>query len=178
MEADLSVQHGTAKNPIPSPTVVVRSEFPTLNRSRQQQSLTCLVTVEVPEGLWRPDPEDLRGSPQAQPLSRDDGFQRPRSESPKKPSSPDQSSETLDTITEDLRVRVENWHGLDFQRYFQMSYLVRTVTDGLQIWKTSAVWDCQSGQRSSIMARVRMLPFLGDAHLREREEDNSTAKLG
>ncbi|KAH0565636.1 hypothetical protein GP486_000968 [Trichoglossum hirsutum] len=117
MEADLSVQHGAAKNPIPSPTVVVRSEFPTLNRSRQQQSLTCLVTVEVPEGLWKPDPEDLRSSPQAQPLSRDDGFQRPRSESPKKPSSPDQPSETLDAITEDLRVRVENWHGLDFQRF-------------------------------------------------------------
>ncbi|KAI9767998.1 MAG: hypothetical protein M1840_005310 [Geoglossum simile] len=117
METDLSTQHGSAKNPIPSPTVVVRSEFPTLNRSRQQQSLTCLVTVEVPEGLWRPDPEDLRSTPHKQPLSRDDGYQRPRSESPKKPSSPGEPSESLGTITEDLRVRVENWHGLDFQRF-------------------------------------------------------------
>ena len=62
MEASLSPR-GMVKSPIPPPTVTVRSEFPTLSRSRQQQSLTCLVTVEVVEGKWRPDPEDVRGVP-------------------------------------------------------------------------------------------------------------------
>ncbi|KMU81076.1 von Willebrand and RING finger domain containing protein [Coccidioides immitis RMSCC 3703] len=50
MESALSPRPGMMKNPIPAPIVTVRSEFPTLNRSRQQQSLTCLVTIEVPDG--------------------------------------------------------------------------------------------------------------------------------
>ena len=49
-----------AKNPIPNPQITIKSEYPTLTRSRQQQNLTCLVTVEVPEGKWQPDMEDLR----------------------------------------------------------------------------------------------------------------------
>jgi hypothetical protein len=28
-----------------------------------------------------------------------------------------ESPEVLEEITEDLRVRVDNWHGLDFQRF-------------------------------------------------------------
>ena len=55
METSLSSPRGLLKSPIPAPTVTVRSEFPTLSRSRQQQSLTCLVTVEVVEGKWRPE---------------------------------------------------------------------------------------------------------------------------
>ena len=47
METSLSSPRGLLKSPIPAPTVTVRSEFPTLSRSRQQQSLTCLITVEV-----------------------------------------------------------------------------------------------------------------------------------
>lgn len=109
------------KNPIPAPSVTVRSEYPTLTRSRQQQSLTCLVTVEVPEGKWRPDPADLRGAPILPSMQQDSNTfsNSNRPSSPAKSHHTDwqtESNETLDEITEDLRVRVDNWHGLDFQR--------------------------------------------------------------
>ena len=110
------------KNPIPAPTVTVRSEYPTLTRSRQQQSLTCLVTIEVPEGKWRPDPADLRGAPVLPTTQQDsntfsDRTNRPKSPAPAPSDWQSESNETLEEITEDLRVRVDNWHGLDFQRY-------------------------------------------------------------
>ena len=110
------------KNPIPAPTVTVRSEYPTLTRSRQQQSLTCLVTIEVPEGKWRPDPADLRGAPVLPSVQQDSNTFSDRTNRPKSPApAPNdwqfESNETLEEITEDLRVRVDNWHGLDFQRY-------------------------------------------------------------
>ncbi|KAI9879937.1 MAG: hypothetical protein M1830_006419 [Pleopsidium flavum] len=119
METDLSSPRASiAKNPIPSPTVTVRSEFPTLSRSRQQQSLTCLITIEVPDGKWSPDPDDLRSAPAIPPVARDDGYGRPRSPMPsRQPMWSFESSEVLEEITEDLRIRVDNWHGLDFQRF-------------------------------------------------------------
>ncbi|KAI9827923.1 MAG: hypothetical protein M1819_006866 [Sarea resinae] len=107
------------KNPVPAPIVTVRSEFPTLNRSRQQQSLTCLVTVEVPESKWRPDPDDLQSAPPVPSIPPLEGFNN----RPKTPPSafaqdwPYESPEVLEEITEDLRSRVDNWHGLDFQRF-------------------------------------------------------------
>ena len=119
METALSSPRASlTKNPIPAPTVTVRSEFPTLTRSRQQQSLTCLVTIEVPEGKWRPDPADLRGAPVLPPLQQEPNS-RNRPKSPTQSQQADwqsESPEALEEITEDLRVRVENWHGLDFQR--------------------------------------------------------------
>ena len=118
MEADLSSPRASImKNPIPAPTVTVRSEFPTLSRSRQQQSLTCLVTVEVSDGKWIPDPDDLRSVPPVQTFPRDDVYGRPKSPAPgRQPNWSNESPELLEEITEDLRVRVDNWHGLDFQR--------------------------------------------------------------
>ncbi|KAI9826398.1 MAG: hypothetical protein M1832_000315 [Thelocarpon impressellum] len=121
METNISSPRASViKNPIPPPTVTVRSEFPTLNRSRQQQTLTCLVTVEVPHGKWRPDPEDLRGAPPPTSARPDEGAPGV----PETPSRPNHQSagsveppEVLDEVTEDLRARVENWHGLDFQRF-------------------------------------------------------------
>ena len=107
------------KNPIPPPTVTVRSEYPTLTRSRQQQSLTCLVTVEVPEGKWRPDPADLRGAPTLPPIQQEpNNFSRPKSPAQSQQTTDWQTEtpEMLEEITEDLRVRVDNWHGLDFSR--------------------------------------------------------------
>ncbi|KAK6849463.1 hypothetical protein PG995_013296 [Apiospora arundinis] len=62
------------RNPIPPPTVTVRSEFPTINKSRQQQTLTCLVTVEVPDNKWRPDPEDLGSVAPMPPQRIEDAF--------------------------------------------------------------------------------------------------------
>lgn len=115
METDLSPRPGVMKNPIPAPTVTIRSEFPTLNRSRQQQPLTCLITVEVPDGNWRPDADDLRhtaGPPQEEPYvnARSPAVRDSRS-------TQYEPQETLDEIAEELRTRVDNWHGLEFQRW-------------------------------------------------------------
>lgn len=121
METALSSPRASVtKNPIPAPTVTVRSEYPTLTRSRQQQSLTCLVTIEVPEGKWRPDPADLRGAPVLPPMPQDSATFSNRPGSPAKSQQADwgfESPEVLEEITEDLRVRVDNWHGLDFSRH-------------------------------------------------------------
>ena len=126
METALSSPRASlTKNPIPAPTVTVRSEYPTLTRSRQQQSLTCLVTIEVPEGKWRPDPADLRGAPILPSTQQDSATFSARPKSPTQNQQSDwqvESPEVLDEITEDLRVRVDNWHGLDFQRYEIFSY--------------------------------------------------------
>ncbi|KAH7067794.1 Pleckstrin homology domain-containing protein, partial [Paraphoma chrysanthemicola] len=121
METSLSSPRGLLKSPIPAPTVTVRSEFPTLSRSRQQQSLTCLVTVEVTEGKWRPDPEDMRGvAPPPVPSITSTAESFGRGKSPvgnRQYEVPYESTEALDEITEDLHARVDNWHGLDFSRF-------------------------------------------------------------
>ena len=119
MEAGLmSPRSSVARNPIPPPSVSVRSEFPTLNRSRQQQTLTCLVTVEIPDNKWRPDPDDLRVAPPVPAPRPEDTYARPPSPAQSAPRFyPYESPEVLEEITENLRLRVENWHGLDFNRY-------------------------------------------------------------
>jgi hypothetical protein len=118
MESSLvSPRSSVARNPIPPPSVSVRSEFPTLSRSRQQQSLTCLVTVEVPDNKWRPDPDDLRSAPPMPVMRAEDAYARPPSPAQSAPRFyPYESPEVLEEITESLRSRVENWHGLDFNR--------------------------------------------------------------
>ena len=119
METDLSSPRTSAiKNPIPPPVVTVRSEFPTLNRSRQQQSLTCLVTIEVPEGKWHPSPHDLQHAPPAQSLPQDDTYSSAKS--PVRPAHtrqlPDEDLEALEETADELKARVDNWHGLEFER--------------------------------------------------------------
>ncbi|KAJ5293207.1 uncharacterized protein N7443_009160, partial [Penicillium atrosanguineum] len=115
MESDLSPRPGVIKNPIPAPIVTVRSEFPTMNRSRQQQSLTCLITVEVPEGNWRPDADDLR-APNGQQLL-DEPYSARFGGSQDSRSLQFEPSENMDEIAEELRNRVDNWHGLEFSRF-------------------------------------------------------------
>ena len=126
METDLSSPRvGVAKRPIPAPHVAVRSEYPTLVRSKQNQTLTCLITIEVPEGKWRPDPEDLRGVPPLPNIhqghhshhqEKEVVGQHAISQEEAQAEWLNESAEELEEITEDLRVRVENWHGLDFSR--------------------------------------------------------------
>lgn len=119
METTPGSPRGATRNPIPSPTVTVRSEFPTINRSRQQQTLTCLITVEVPDTKWKPDPEDLGAAPPGPPPNgkMEDAFARPPSPARSAPRFyPYESPEVLEEITESLRNRVDNWHGLDFSR--------------------------------------------------------------
>ncbi|KAJ5653172.1 hypothetical protein N7490_000175 [Penicillium lividum] len=116
MESDLSPRKGVTKNPIPAPIVTVRSEFPTMNRSRQQQSLTCLITVEVPEGNWRPNAEDLRHS-QATQQQLDEPYSARFGGSQDARSIQQEPAENLDEIAEELKNRVDNWHGLEFNRF-------------------------------------------------------------
>lgn len=116
METTLSPR-APVKNPIPPPTVTVRSEFPTVSRSRQQQSLTCLVTVEVPDGKWRADPDDIRFVPPAPSMHGEERLTRSKSPAPSRAiENVYMNPEVLEEATEDLHARVDNWHGLDFSR--------------------------------------------------------------
>ncbi|OBT50072.1 hypothetical protein VE04_09427, partial [Pseudogymnoascus sp. 24MN13] len=107
----------SSRNPIPPPLVSIRSEFPTLNRSRAQQTLACLITIEVPDNNWRPDPEDVRIPPMPK-LREEERYARPPSPVKTVPRFyPYESPEVLEEMTESLRSRVENWHSLDFSRF-------------------------------------------------------------
>lgn len=124
METSLASPRAVTRNPIPAPTVTVKSEFPTLTRSRQQQTLTCLVTIEVPDTKWRPDPEDLHSGPPAAalpavpPARQEQAYARPPSPARSAPRFyPYESEQVLQEMTENLRGRVDNWHGLDFSRF-------------------------------------------------------------
>lgn len=114
IEADIAPQP-ILRRPIAAPIVTVRSEFPTMTRSRQQQPLTCLVTVEVPAGSWTPAVHEARFPT---PIQEELHHQlRPATSSG--PSAP--AGVPIDPLVEDviesLRVRVENWHGLEFNRF-------------------------------------------------------------
>lgn len=125
MEASLvSPRASVSRNPVPAPVISVRSEFPTINRSRQQQTLTCLVTVEVPDINWVPDPDDLRTAPGVPSVRAEEKFERPPSPAASAPRFyPYESPEVLESITENLHERVENWHGLDFSKYGHLRIL-------------------------------------------------------
>jgi hypothetical protein len=120
MEASLKSPRGPVANIIAPPIVTVRSEFPTLTRSRTQQSLTCLITVEVSEPAWRNEtgpisavPTLIGGSEYGSSLrSPPMPVIRPHSDG-----SQLESAEELERITAELHNRVENWHGLDLSRY-------------------------------------------------------------
>ncbi|KAM0263497.1 hypothetical protein ACHAQJ_001115 [Trichoderma viride] len=129
VETTPSSPRPATRNPIPPPIVTIRSEFPTVSRSRQQQTLTCLVTIEVPDNKWRPDPEDI-GSPVQSQLGVNPGVTEaaaPRAVSPSPAPTPNaprfypyESADVLEDMTESLRSRVDNWHGLEFNRFGQL----------------------------------------------------------
>ncbi|KAI2613288.1 Pleckstrin homology domain-containing protein [Hypoxylon sp. NC1633] len=120
METTPGSPRAMSRNPIPPPSVVVRSEFPTVTRSRQQQTLTCLITVEVADNNWKPAPEDIGIVSHTTQVRPEDAFtQRPPS--PARSSQPRfypyEAPEVLEEMTVHLRNRVDNWHGLDFNRF-------------------------------------------------------------
>jgi hypothetical protein len=120
METSLGSPRGAVRNPIPAPSVTVRSEFPTLTRSRQQQSLTCLITIEIPEGKWRPSPEDVRSLPSMMggTASNVGDYSSIRSPGIAPRNIGRFNTQTnLDEVTEELHSRVDHWHGLDFSRF-------------------------------------------------------------
>jgi hypothetical protein len=112
-----------AKNPIPAPTVTVRSEFPTLSKSRQQQSLTCLVTVEVVDGKWQANAEDMRAASSHQSNHGDPPRKAKSFQSQESHRAIDSVHEqyhhkdNLDGVKAELFQRVDVWHGLDISRF-------------------------------------------------------------
>ncbi|RMZ89175.1 hypothetical protein DV736_g3579, partial [Chaetothyriales sp. CBS 134916] len=137
---ETSVQNGHPKgsrSPIPCPSVTLRSEFPTLTRSRQQQSLTCLVTIEVPEAGWASQHDELRNAPPVPPLPADPNPSRqeqPCATVPQ-PFGPFESRGMLEEITRELRARVDNWHGLEFQRFGNLR-----LRDFIRVGKDRQSW--------------------------------------
>ncbi|KXS94426.1 hypothetical protein AC578_3545 [Pseudocercospora eumusae] len=140
MEASLTSPRSSrrqTRNPIPAPIVTVRSEFPTISKSRHQQSLTCLVTVEVLEGKWHPHPDDLRSPPTLPSPVIEQRFE-PRKPRPVSEQTVDSVHEdnALEETKEELFRRVDNWHGFDFDRVGKliMHGVVRVGKDG-QTWQ-------------------------------------------
>lgn len=129
MESELSPRNSVT-NPIPPPTVNVKSEFPTLNRSKTQQTLTCLVTLEVAERKWHNFADDIACA--ARLSNYDQQYRTPSPAAGRSQYSYDKmdvlsvrqrerelanEQEILGAITDELHQRVENWHGLDFNRF-------------------------------------------------------------
>lgn len=141
-----SLSYNTTHNPINAPSLTLRSEFPTITKSRQLQLFTTLVTVEVPSSGWSIDQRDLL---RIAPVPGYDDSLNPTSPNPQRsfsvsthrsngsdwshalstPSKPlpptypkipplcIESQSKLETIEADLKSRDMNWHNLDFQRY-------------------------------------------------------------
>ncbi|KAJ4858951.1 pleckstrin homology domain-containing protein [Trichoderma breve] len=164
METTPNSPRAATRNPIPPPIVTVRSEFPTISRSRQQQTLTCLVTIEVPDNKWRPDPEDI-GSPVQSQLAVNPGVPEvaPREISPAPTPTPNpprfhpyESPEVLEEMTENLRNRVDNWHGLEFNRFGQLR-----LCGTLRVGKDKVSWqelECYLFSEMLICVKEKKLP--------------------
>lgn len=119
VQTSITDRRDTTRNPIPAPLVTVRSEFPTLNKSRHQQSLTCLVTVEVLEGKWHPRPDVIRAPPPVPSTISEEPYEPPvlpLSEYQRPVDSVHEDS-ALDEAKDELFRRVDDWHGLDFERF-------------------------------------------------------------
>lgn len=123
MRTSSSAGRRATRNPIPAPTVTVRSEFPTLSKSRQQQSLTCLVTVEVVDGKWQANAEDMRAasSNQSGPEDMQNKAKSFRSQESHRPIDSVHEAysykENLEAAKHELFKRVDHWHGLDVTRF-------------------------------------------------------------
>ncbi|KAJ5126119.1 hypothetical protein N7526_008296 [Penicillium atrosanguineum] len=91
MESDLRSPAGRDKEPYPRPD------------------------CDLPEGNWRPDADDLR-APNGQQLL-DEPYSARFGGSQDSRSLQFEPSENMDEIAEELRNRVDNWHGLEFSRF-------------------------------------------------------------
>lgn len=140
--SEKSYNYQSVRTPIPHThtSITVKSEFPTLTRSHQPQTLTCLVTVEVPLGP-HDDPEDSHAAeshlsmqhwPRSPPTRRSlDGRWDARDMiTPRDPKGITQD------VSLNLQGRVDDWHGLDpanFGRLYQ--HLVVEVSKDQRYWQ-------------------------------------------
>ena len=82
-------------------------------------SKTAYHLTEVPEGKWRADPDDIRGVPPAPSMQGEERTGRSKSPAPSRIfENIYMNPDVLDEATDELHARVDNWHGLDFSRYF------------------------------------------------------------
>ncbi|KAK5990186.1 hypothetical protein PT974_08452 [Cladobotryum mycophilum] len=178
MEASSNQRHIT-RNPIPDPIVTLRSEFPTINRSRQQQTLTCLITIEVPDNRWIPDPEDIGLPPQPLPPPNVniDEVAAANPMSPTQPMPrfiPYESADVLEEMTESLRTRVDNWHGLDFSRFGQLR-----LYSTLRVGKDKVSWqelECYLFAEMLICVKEKKLPPQWDENGNPQKATRCTLK--
>ena len=181
METKLSSPRHTARNPIPAPTVTVRSEFPTLSKSRQQQSLTCLVTVEVVDGKWQPSPSDLPNSPPMAHQLPEGVYEQPKALSIRKPKaqrpvdSVHEDAQHLEEVKDDLYKRVDNWHGLDFARFGRLIlYGIVRVGKDRQTWQElecylfTEMLICMKEKKTATSASVLSERVVGSAQTKPR----------
>lgn len=123
---------GMVKSPIPPPILTIRSEYVTITRARGQQSLTCLITIHVPEGQWTPNPQDLRGFATASPQDASEVAAEQSLPNDEDAEHHAEVREELEDATHELLARVDNWHGLDFSRSARstpLSFLSDCLTD-------------------------------------------------
>ncbi|KAF2420299.1 hypothetical protein EJ08DRAFT_653858 [Tothia fuscella] len=183
METSIVSPRGGIKNPIPAPSVTIRSEFPTLTRSRTQQSLTCLITVEIPEGIWKPTPEITRPLPSAASakVSSRGGSQGANSlRSPKKTikesvRSPHGPQSRLNEITEELHAKVDNWHGLDSSRFGNLR-----LHSHIRVGKDRRAWqdlDCYLFSEMLICVKDRKVPRTPQSNGAPSEPEKSWCTL-
>ena len=148
------------RNPIPAPIVTVRSEFPTLSKSRHPQSLTCLVTVEVVDGKWRPHPDDFQQHAAVPSTIYEEGHGPPKARSQPRDrrgrSVSDLRSSPMEETKEELYDRCENWHGLDFERFGR-----RLLHGTVRVGKDRETWqelECHLFTEMLICVKAKKVP--------------------
>ncbi|RDA92979.1 hypothetical protein CP533_5544 [Ophiocordyceps camponoti-saundersi (nom. inval.)] len=162
METTPSSPRAISRNPVPPPTVTVRSEFPTINKSRHQQTLTCLITVEVADNKWTPDLEDIGIQPlQLSSLGArmDEASSRSAAVTPAR-LYPYESAEVLEEMADNLRNRVDNWHGLDFDSFGPLR-----LYGTLRVGKNKVSWqvlECYLFAEMLICVKEKKLPARWD----------------
>lgn len=127
------------KYPIAEPVIKLRSEFPSIIKSHKQQSLTCMITVEVAESKWPAHPVDFR-QPAVVPATIDEELpavqhitDSAEEFNATQPSEKDLA--VLEGLRDDLFQRVENWHGLDYQRFGKL-----IMHGAVKVGKDRKVW--------------------------------------
>ncbi|KAI5296637.1 hypothetical protein KEM52_004469 [Ascosphaera acerosa] len=156
VDLDSAHRSHTLWRPIPPPSVAVRSEFPTVSRSNEQQPFTCLVTVEVPANGWTLDERDLhlplssRDVPTVEEETEPENRSRSQPEVPPLSHSPQSQ---LDQVASELTTRVMNWHNLDWRKFGRLRRCgVIGVSKDKNVWQ---VLECHLYEQMLICVRER-----------------------
>ncbi|KAI5283152.1 hypothetical protein KEM54_002355, partial [Ascosphaera aggregata] len=156
VDAQLLYRGNIAFRPIPHPLVTVRSEFPTISQSGQQQPFTCLVTVEVPAKGWTLDEKDFQQLlvPKKFPVVEEEQVLEPVDNPlPQVPPLTNDPSMVLDAIADHLRDRVIYWHDLDWRKLGKLRcWGVIGVSKDRKVWQ---ILECYLFEQMLICVRER-----------------------